>query len=124
MKLSENNTHAFVQKTLYRRNIELMFANQDHVVGYILYERRDYESTTDDQILSIPVDAAQELMDELWAVGLRPSEGTGSAGALAATQKHLDFAIQIHHEDMKLVGELLSRTIPIPTILEAVEDKK
>ena len=34
--------------------------------------------------------AAQELMDNLWTCGLRPSEGTGSAGALAATQKHLD----------------------------------
>ena len=30
------------------------------------------------------------LMDDLWQCGLRPSEGTGSAGALAATQKHLD----------------------------------
>ena len=33
---------------------------------------------------------AQELMDELWRVGLRPTEGTGSAGALAATQRHLE----------------------------------
>lgn len=32
---------------------------------------------------------AQRLMDDLWACGLRPSEGTGSAGALAATQGHL-----------------------------------
>jgi hypothetical protein len=33
---------------------------------------------------------AQALMDELWNCGLRPTEGTGSAGALAATQKHLE----------------------------------
>ena len=33
---------------------------------------------------------AQSLMDALWTCGLRPTEGTGSAGALAATQKHLD----------------------------------
>lgn len=32
---------------------------------------------------------AQRLMDELWMCGLRPSEGTGSAGALAATERHL-----------------------------------
>lgn len=32
---------------------------------------------------------AQFLMDELWRCGLRPSEGTGSAGSLAATEKHL-----------------------------------
>lgn len=34
-------------------------------------------------------DDAQALMDELWHVGLRPTEGSGSAGSLAATQAHL-----------------------------------
>ena len=33
---------------------------------------------------------AQSLIDSLWDCGLRPSEGSGSAGALAATQKHLE----------------------------------
>jgi hypothetical protein len=33
---------------------------------------------------------SQALMDNLWRCGLRPSEGTGSAGALAAVQKHLE----------------------------------
>lgn len=32
---------------------------------------------------------AQQLMDELWRCGLRPTEGTGSAGSLAATERHL-----------------------------------
>lgn len=40
--------------------------------------------------LSLSADEAQQLVDELWLCGVRPSEGTGSAGALAATQKHLD----------------------------------
>lgn len=31
----------------------------------------------------------QELMDELWRCGLRPSEGSGSAGSLKATESHL-----------------------------------
>lgn len=39
--------------------------------------------------LSLAPDEAQQLMDELWHCGLRPSEGTGSAGALAAVQAHL-----------------------------------
>jgi hypothetical protein len=33
--------------------------------------------------------AAQSLMDQLWGCGIRPSEGTGSAGSLAATERHL-----------------------------------
>jgi hypothetical protein len=32
---------------------------------------------------------AQVLMDDLWACGVRPTEGAGSAGAMAATQAHL-----------------------------------
>lgn len=32
----------------------------------------------------------QELMDNLWQCGFRPTEGTGSAGSLKATEKHLE----------------------------------
>lgn len=32
---------------------------------------------------------AQELMDSLWRCGIRPTEGKGSAGQLAATERHL-----------------------------------
>ena len=41
-------------------------------------------------LFSLRPEEVQELMDNLWQLGFRPSEGTGSAGALAATQKHLD----------------------------------
>ncbi len=34
-------------------------------------------------------DAAQFLIDELWRCGLRPTEGTGSAGSLEAVERHL-----------------------------------
>lgn len=39
--------------------------------------------------LEIDKHQAQHLMDDLWFCGLRPSEGTGSAGQLNATQNHL-----------------------------------
>lgn len=38
----------------------------------------------------LETEEAQLLMDELWHCGLRPSEGTGSAGSLAATERHLE----------------------------------
>ncbi len=40
--------------------------------------------------LRLNEDAAQQLIDELWRVGFRPKEGTGSAGSLAATERHLE----------------------------------
>lgn len=33
---------------------------------------------------------AQRMMDELWDCGIRPTQGAGSAGSLAATQAHLE----------------------------------
>lgn len=33
---------------------------------------------------------AQYLMDDLWRAGFRPTEGKGSAGSLAATERHLE----------------------------------
>lgn len=39
--------------------------------------------------------SCQQLMDELWRVGFRPSEGSGSAGSLAATERHLKDMQQI-----------------------------
>ena len=40
--------------------------------------------------LEVENDEAQQLMDTLWECGLRPTEGSGSAGSLAATQRHLE----------------------------------
>ena len=40
--------------------------------------------------MSLTNDQAQGLMDELWRCGLRPTEGSGSAGSLAATERHLN----------------------------------
>lgn len=40
--------------------------------------------------VELQLSEAQRLMDELWGAGLRPTEGAGSAGAMAATQRHLE----------------------------------
>jgi len=40
--------------------------------------------------LELDQNMAQKLMDDLWDCGLRPTEGTGSAGAMAAVENHLN----------------------------------
>jgi len=40
--------------------------------------------------LRLRLDEAQQLIDELWRAGLRPTEGSGSAGAMAAVERHLE----------------------------------
>lgn len=41
-------------------------------------------------MLDLSIPHAQTLMDELWNCGLRPTEGAGSAGAMAAQTRHLE----------------------------------
>lgn len=49
---------------------------------------------------------AQVLMDDLWNCGFRPTEGTGSAGALRATQDHLkDLQRLIFSKDTEEKGD-------------------
>lgn len=40
--------------------------------------------------MTITRDSAQDLMDALWDVGIRPTDGTGSTGQLQATERHLE----------------------------------
>lgn len=50
-------------------------------------------NTEDEPTLSfdgLDIAGLQGLMDSLWECGIRPSEGQGSAGQLAAVQKHLE----------------------------------
>ena len=43
-----------------------------------------------DPFIRLKPEDAQQLMDELWRVGIRPSQEEGSTGQAAAMQKHLD----------------------------------
>lgn len=52
--------------------------------------------------LEIEMHEAQELMDSLWDCGLRPSEGSGSAGAMKKTEEHLDDMRTITFHLMKI----------------------
>ncbi|EKD22450.1 MAG: hypothetical protein ACD_86C00003G0013 [uncultured bacterium] len=59
-------------------------------------------------MMRLGIQQAQQLMDELWQCGLRPTEGTGSAGSLAATEKHL--------KDMQEISKsLLVHTLKMQT---------
>src|SRR5581483_8221763 len=52
--------------------------------------RGDYEAPDVVPTLRLSETSAQVLMDDLCKCGLRPTEGTGSAGAMAAQTRHLE----------------------------------
>ena len=60
--------------TLFAAPVQMVAMDSDPRVG------------SQEPFLRITYDEAQRLVDELWQCGVRPSEGTGSAGSLAATE--------------------------------------
>ena len=54
------------------------------------------------ETLTLSLPAAQLLMDDLWQAGLRPSEGSGSAGALRAVERHLADMQKIAFSQLKI----------------------
>jgi len=63
--------------------------NQKMFVKELILETVDETKIPPESPLIIGMDTAQQLIDALWNCGLRPTEGTGSAGALVATQDHV-----------------------------------
>lgn len=80
------------KESVYSRGLEIhIFARQPNGVfagSVVMTEVKDLIAPAA-PACRIDPETAQGLMDSLWQCGLRPSEGTGSAGSLAATEKHL-----------------------------------
>lgn len=55
--------------------------------------------------LHLTTEEAQQLCDELWNAGVRPSNGEGSTGQLAATQHHLADMQKIVFHQLKINRE-------------------
>ncbi len=77
--------------TYMHEDIEIFMYNKErmqYIKELIVTETK--ENYPIDPIFELETHEAQMLMDTLWDCGIRPSEGSGSAGALAAVQKHLE----------------------------------
>lgn len=91
-----DQTRVLVQRDMFGFGINMLIAVPNHdapgwaAVGEVTMAPPKETREAGDPSLVISVTAAQKLMDMLWDCGIRPTEGTGSAGAMAATQKHLD----------------------------------
>lgn len=81
------------QRAAWRNDIEMVFFHRHGDGSTSIGKSIAMEKISDCEITEPTVtlrnDMAQELIDSLWRCGLRPSEGTGSAGSLAATERHL-----------------------------------
>ena len=73
--------------SLYMRRRTVGFG--DELAAPVTMVRHEPGTMVVEPMCRVSIQQAQQLMDELWQCGLRPSEGSGSAGSLAATERHL-----------------------------------
>lgn len=93
-----------VELLVLRREGDRVIATADDVVMSDLEPGARPRST-----ISLDGHMAQMLMDDLWRCGIRPSEGSGSAGQLAATQKHLEHVSKTHDRMLDLIFDKARR---------------
>lgn len=85
----------------YGSRINIYVVSGEYIGQPLTMVKHD-EGAIVDPIIRIDSHEAQQLMDELWTCGLRPSEGTGSAGQSAAQQKHIDDLREIAFKVLKI----------------------
>lgn len=89
----QNDLKVLAQAAPWSQCVEFLVADDKSVgVNVMMADRQDMSDNgrATEPTFRLPFHAAQTLMDDLWAAGLRPTEGAGSAGAFQAQQKHLE----------------------------------
>ena len=76
-------------RSTWNDRLELLIKQGSSYGVSIVMEERELGSYIEPTVM-LSINDGQTLMDDLWYAGLRPSEGTGSAGSLRATEKHLE----------------------------------
>lgn len=85
-----NNFKVRAVRAPWGRGVEFLAEENGAVGKPIIMEPHINKGISVSPTFSLSMDAAQTLMDDLWNCGLRPTEGSGSAGAFAAQGKHLE----------------------------------
>jgi hypothetical protein len=84
----------FAEKSIFQSGIKLHMADVSGkriaVATNITFYEVDDNSVREAPLLNLSAEDAQHLMDELYHVGMRPSQAAGSAGQLDAVKYHLE----------------------------------
>ncbi len=95
--MNEKQLRFILQKDPLGRRINMWIlaenldrANPDtHLARFEFNPIEDGDILYDHAAIGLQDDALQQLMDEMWRNGVRPSEGVASAGQIDAVQAHL-----------------------------------
>lgn len=86
-----DRAHAY--RNIRTRQVDVVLLNIQPDGGVTVGEPVAYREHNDEErgapTFSLSFEAAQQLMDELWGQGIRPTEDVGSTGQLSAMKEHL-----------------------------------
>lgn len=102
-----NEIEIRAEKRLFRNCVDLMvfqsISDEEIAIGKpVILEKTERGAAFTEPTISLNYEQAQMLIDELWRCGLRPTEGHGSAGMLAATERHLSDMKKIAFNRLKI----------------------
>lgn len=92
------------QRSPWHARVELLIIRGGTELAEPIVFKEQNESLVPEPTVRISHEQAQTLMDDLWECGLRPTEGKGSAGSLAATERHLKDMQGIVRGSLKKLG--------------------
>ncbi|MCY1166563.1 hypothetical protein D9M73_65050 [compost metagenome] len=90
------NVLYFLQDASYGRGVEVRIAKQNsdkEIIAEakpIVFEPVEVTDTWREPAFTMERHDVQQLVDELWRLGYRPSNGEMSVGQLGATERHLN----------------------------------
>jgi hypothetical protein len=76
--------HEYISLFVFKSELN----NRQHFDGEKWHKHNDFQ--VENPSFNLDCTEAQVLMDTLYDCGIRPSEGNGSAGAMRATERHLE----------------------------------
>ena len=91
--MNSNTIEIFTQLSPWSKSVEFCVVSRDGEQFYKAEPLIMKETSPDliaEPLFTLSHKAVQSLIDDLWRCGYRPSEGSGSAGQLRATQNHLN----------------------------------
>ena len=87
-----NTIQIRVEKSIRRQAIIGVIKNGDgtaHMTDITFKRNEEAVWLPDTSMFRLDDEQAQALMDDLWSCGVRPTDGAGSAGAMAQAQEHI-----------------------------------
>jgi hypothetical protein len=90
MSMRDYEIWAYRTEPMFHPGVRIWIAGPNNAMAESIVFKEVDPAVQTAPVLTLGMEKAQQLMDELWDCGLRPAGAAGSAGQLAAVERHLE----------------------------------